>query len=100
MPTAPVPMFARGKRSARAPRISQALRGYDSRWERLRDWHRDRFPLCAHCLTQGIVRIMREVDHIIPFTSLQDPNRLNPNNLQSLCAPCHRAKTRKEYARG
>ena len=32
---------------------------------------------------------LHQVDHIVPFTSLEDPHRLDPENLRSLCAPCH-----------
>jgi 5-methylcytosine-specific restriction enzyme A len=78
------------------PRGSQRARGYDVRWEHLRDRHRAAFPLCEVCARQGRIRPMRDVDHIVPFTSLADPRRLDPANLQSLCAACHREKTRDD----
>jgi len=78
-------------------RGSQRARGYDVRWEHLRDRHRAAFPLCARCLARGLVVPMREVDHIVPFVGLEDPRRLDPENLQSLCGACHREKTRAEH---
>jgi 5-methylcytosine-specific restriction endonuclease McrA len=42
---------------------------------------------------------MRDVDHIIPFESIDDPRRLDWNNLQSLCARCHDRKSARDHAR-
>lgn len=36
-----------------------------------------------------------DVDHIIRFEGLDDPLRLDPRSLQSLCRPHHNEKTRK-----
>jgi len=40
---------------------------------------------------------MRDVDHKIPFRSLDDPRRLDSDNLQSLCAACHKQKTDEDF---
>lgn len=58
-------------------------RGYEAAWERLRERHRTEHPLCARCWSRGIVRPMRDVDHVIPFTSGDDPRRLDPGNLHA-----------------
>ena len=72
------------------------IRGYDHRWRRLRAaWVRQN-PLCVHCKAKGKVTPVQEVDHIIPFSGLDDPLRLDQSNLQSLCKSCHRIKTVNE----
>lgn len=68
-------------------------RGYDSEWRRLRDHHLKANPLCSSCLKNGILRAGTCVDHIRPFQDRSDPLRLDPNNLQTLCAECHAIKT-------
>jgi len=49
--------------------------------------------LCVVCTRQGRVERAMECDHIVPFTNVQDPKRLDPNNLQPLCIQHHREKT-------
>lgn len=68
-------------------------RGYDRRWRKLRSWQLRRRPLCQHCEQNGRIRQATEVDHIKPFRDRFDPLRLDPENLQSLCNPCHERKT-------
>jgi len=112
MPTAPTRVCPRGhvspasgkcpvctaaRNRARGPK---AARGYDGVWDRLRLRYRAAHPLCEQCRARGLVRPMVDVDHIIPFTSVDDPRRLDPLNLQALCRECHRAKTRGEHTRG
>ena len=66
---------------------------YDSaRWIRLRNWHRARFPLCAECERNGIVRAMAHVDHIIDRKERPDL-AFDASNLESLCIECHSRKT-------
>jgi 5-methylcytosine-specific restriction endonuclease McrA len=48
--------------------------------------------LCAICQNQGRTTLAQEVDHIVPFNGKDDPLRLDPQNLQSLCIPHHREK--------
>lgn len=70
------------RRSARA-------RGYGRRWEQLRIMvlHRDAYT-CQRCGREG-----NEVDHIRPKRAGgQDAM----DNLQTLCKPCHSAKTQLE----
>lgn len=74
-------------------------RGYDSRWDALRNRYRAAHPLCEACWRRGVVRPMEDVDHVVPFTGLSDPRRLDPANLAALCRPCHHAKTAAERQR-
>ncbi|MBL1219128.1 MAG: HNH endonuclease, partial [Planctomycetes bacterium] len=76
------------------PRPSAAARGYDRTWRRLRRMYLARHPLCEHCLRYDDVTPATEVDHIV---SLRDGGeRLDVNNLQSLCRACHARKTAQE----
>ncbi len=53
-------------------------------------------PLCCHCQQAGRVSQADEVDHVVP---LWDGGRDDESNYQSLCVPCHKAKTAGEAAR-
>ena len=86
------PVQGRDKQADRR-RGTAAQRGYDGRWQRLRAHKLRANPVCEECERQGRVTPAREVDHIEPFTSRQDPRRLDWDNLQSLCNPCHQRKT-------
>ena len=81
-------------------RGTQTSRGYDIDWLNLRDWYRENHPLCENCKRLGVIKPMRDVDHVIPFHGLDDPLRLDPHNLQSLCGQCHREKTIEDRRRG
>ena len=75
-------------------RLPRARRGYGWAWEKLRlvILERDRW-LCQHCIKQGRSEIATDVDHITPkYQGGGD----DPDNLQSLCKSCHRAKTERE----
>ena len=79
-------------------RESSTRRGYDYRWQKLRLWHLRQQPLCVECDREGRVTAAELVDHIVPI--MEDPTRrLDPTNLQSLCAPCHAAKTAADQRR-
>ena len=62
-----------------------------ARWRNLRAVKLMRNPLCEECERQGVVRVAKEVHHIIPI-------RVNPHlayvesNLEALCVPCHRKR--------
>ena len=47
-------------------------------------------PLCVKCEELGRVREATELDHVIP---LHKGGPDDESNLQSLCGPCHKAKT-------
>lgn len=70
-------------------RGSAASRGYDATWRRLRAAHLAQHPLCRFCEQAGRVTLATVVDHIDPFKGRDDPRRLDPKNLASLCATHH-----------
>lgn len=47
-------------------------------------------PLCVLCKAKGIVRMAREVDHIVP---LYKGGNESPSNRQGLCIECHKDKS-------
>lgn len=57
-------------------------------WKRLRSWFRLEHPLCAFCKQRGVVKAGDHVDHIEPVRRAWD-RRLDPTNLQHLCAMDH-----------
>lgn len=78
-------------------RGTPAERGYDAAWRRLRQYVLSTEPLCRACDKQGRLTAAREVDHI---TRISDGGgRLDIDNLQPLCKPCHSAKTMSENNR-
>lgn len=72
-------------------RESASVRGYDSRWARLRRAYVKAHPLCEDCLPDPVP--VDEVDHIIPIEGVGDPLRLEWRNLRSRCRRCHAIKT-------
>ncbi len=78
-------------------RGSSTSRGYGSDWQRLRLRKLRTDPLCASCEERGRVTLAEEVDHVIRITK-QPGLRLDWSNLQSLCRPCHAAKSAAERA--
>lgn len=52
-------------------------------------------PLCRHCRRRGQLTPATVADHIIPRKDRPDL-ALDPDNLQSLCKPCHQRKSLKE----
>ncbi|MDU6990873.1 MAG: HNH endonuclease signature motif containing protein [Escherichia coli] len=73
---------------------SRHQRGYGSKWDviRVRVLQRDK-GLCQLCLRAGVAREAKTVDHIIPKAH---GGTDADSNLQSLCWPCHKAKTARE----
>jgi len=55
------------------------------------------FPLCRICEAQGYVTPATEVDHIV---ALVNGGEDDVDNLQSLCADCHKDKTRADLGYG
>lgn len=70
-------------------------RGFYSsaQWKRCRAIQLRADPLCADCLTKGKTTPADTVDHVIELS--RGGARFDPENLRSLCAPCHNAKTRR-----
>ena len=73
-------------------------RGYGSAWTKLRltILARDSY-LCQACLTLGRPTPATDVDHVRAKAKGGTDER---DNLQSLCAPCHAAKTAEDNRRG
>jgi 5-methylcytosine-specific restriction protein A len=67
-----------------------------ARWQRLREFHLNREPLCRLCKMSGRPVPGRVVDHIRRIKAGGDP--FDPANLQTLCDRCHNVK-RSEEAR-
>ena len=66
---------------------------YNSRaWRRLRAWTLAGEPMCRSCNKVATV-----VDHILPIRL--GGERMDPENLQPLCASCHNKKSRSERGR-
>ena len=65
-----------------------------AKWDVIRErvLKRDK-GLCQLCLRAGVVREAKTVDHIIPKAH---GGTDADSNLQSLCWPCHKAKTARE----
>lgn len=57
-------------------------------WQRLRAEQLRREPLCRYCKEMGEVTAAMIVDHIKPHRGERDL-AFDPDNLQSLCKPCH-----------
>lgn len=70
---------------------SRHARGYGTAWDklRLRILTRD-CGLCVPCSTKGLVTQATQVDHITPKSKGGTDDE---SNCQSICVPCHEAKT-------
>ena len=70
-------------------------RGYDQDWIKLRAAKVAADPLCEYCLAKEpeVVTVAAQVHHRIPFRGINDPLRLDWDNLVSTCIPCHAVET-------
>lgn len=68
-------------------RGSAASQGYSADWQKARASYLRRFPLCQMCDAQGITTPAVLVHHKTPIQEGGD--RLNTNNLMSLCQKHH-----------
>lgn len=59
-----------------------------ARWQRLREAQLAAEPLCRFCLAIEDVTEATTCDHVKPHKG-DEALFYDPNNLQSLCAPCH-----------
>ena len=89
------PSKQESQRASDQQRGSSTARGYDYAWQKLRDRKLRADYLCASCESQGRATLACEVDHVIRITERPDL-RLDWGNLQSLCRPCHAAKSAAE----
>lgn len=73
---------------------STTERGYGHAWRKLREsiLKRDGY-LCVKCRVEGRLIEATDVDHI---KAKAHGGTDDPDNLQALCAPCHREKTARE----
>jgi 5-methylcytosine-specific restriction enzyme A len=95
MPNAAKPFFQK------LPLPTANQRGYDKKWNVLRDAYLQAHPFCEDCLDHESKQVAaRIVDHKRPFSGLNDPLRLDWGNLRSLCDHCHVIKTCKDKNRG
>ena len=76
------------------PTTSRHQRGYGAAWDRLRReiLERDRH-LCQPCRKRDVITTATQVDHVKPKAK---GGTDDPANLQSICTPCHTAKTTRE----
>jgi 5-methylcytosine-specific restriction protein A len=94
MPMAPAvhnPRMTKRRTQVRKAKERQARRLYatsDPIWRRIRADQLGREPLCRECKGKGLIVGANVVDHIN-----QDTFNNTPENLQSLCSPCHDHKT-------
>lgn len=65
------------------------------RWRKVRSLKLSADPLCEECKRQGRIKEASMVDHIVPIK--KGGARLDMDNLQSLCRPCHNRKTATEH---
>ena len=80
----------------RVPRLGPRQRGYTTEWDkRAKHWRTHVQKVCQQCIKEGRVSPAEVVDHIIPH---KGDMRLfwNEDNWQSLCTPCHNAKSATE----
>ena len=89
-PRKPAPKCGWGDDSVRGTRSE---RGYDDSWLRLRAAYLAEHPLCERCEAEGRAEPSVEVHHVRAFLGREDPLRLDGDNLQALCRPCHRHLT-------
>ena len=73
---------------------------YNTRaWRRLSRWRRSVEPLCRKCSELGRVTLGQAADHIVPLAEDWD-RRLDPDNTQTLCGPCHSSVKAREERTG
>ncbi|WP_027718763.1 HNH endonuclease [Desulfovirgula thermocuniculi] len=76
-------------------RGTAAQRGYDSRWQRVREMYLRRHPLCELCEQEGRITPATIVHHKQPIK--HGGHALDMENLMSVCRECHiRLHTGKE----
>ena len=78
-------------------RATSTARGYGYAWQKQRERKPRTEPLCRICTAEGRATLAVEVDHIIRVADRPEL-RASWDNLQSLCQPCHAAKSAEERA--
>lgn len=97
MPTRPEQYRPHPKRppQSQVNRPTAHQRGYGSRWQKASKCYLRSHPLCAECERNGRVTEATCVDHITPHRGDMTLFWDVAGNWQSLCKPCHDAKTAK-----
>ena len=81
--------------SWRTDKRKTSERGYGWRWQQARLRYLQAHPLCALCLSQGIVAEAEVVDHVTPHRGEQELF-WNEANWQALCKHHHDADKQAE----
>lgn len=82
------------------PTHAQLREFYNSpAWRRLRAWAQQQFPLCAYCEREGRTGATQHIDHKQRVRDAWD-RRLDPDNLQGLCATHHNSTKKREERTG
>ncbi len=68
-------------------RGNASKRGYDIRWQKVRNTYLSHHPICEACLEQGRYRAAVLVHHVTPIS--EGGEKLRFDNLRALCVPCH-----------
>jgi len=68
-------------------------------WRRMRKHQLARAPLCAYCEEIGELTPATVADHVVPHRGVADAF-FDPDNLQSLCKPCHDSVKQQEEKTG
>jgi 5-methylcytosine-specific restriction protein A len=83
------------QKSEQTPEEKESKRFYDRvAWKKVRSIQLQDEPLCRKCRSVGRLTEATVVDHIIERSKGGDDYA--QENLQSLCKPCHDAKTRRQ----
>lgn len=87
--------FCQKHGAKRSEKYKENAKLYNSAgWKSIKASARSLHPLCASCLSRGIVKQTEHIDHVIPHRRLVD--RFMANVFQGLCAACHTQKTALE----
>ena len=84
------------KQYDKAPQRREQIAMYQTpQWLTLRKIQLSTKPLCASCLSQGIVTQAVHIDHVFPWQKIGQVAFYH-NLFQSLCTSCHSSKTHLE----
>jgi len=105
MPNAAKPFRLHNSPNAKSTgkRVSACKAGYDRAWQRFREWFASVVPpICGAKLNGTETKFscgksfpsrQMQLDHLKPFDTVDDPLRLDAENLAWRCQSCHSKKT-------
>ena len=64
-------------------------------YRKFRSQYMAEHPLCERCLKKGIIKVAKELHHIVK-ARVAPMRILDPTNVESLCKQCHRDEHRAE----